>query len=88
MFLSSVGAWPSEVFEEKSYRIYYTMFIIIITIINSYGEVNYLAQNFHKLTFFDLGDIYMTMFLTLLTFVSKTMFNTSITLYSNSQYVY
>nr|QEE82724.1 odorant receptor 5 [Conogethes pinicolalis] len=68
--LMTCGAWPNEILEGSSRRRFILAFIIIIiSCLNSCGELNYLIKNYNILPFFDLGDLYMTFFLTILTLI-------------------
>nr|QIJ45829.1 olfactory receptor [Glyphodes pyloalis] len=72
-FLSIIGAWPTEVFEKQAQRKILSKVLILAPCMIGVGEMSYIAQNFHIFTFFDLGDVCMTMFLTIVTFVRSLL---------------
>nr|QIJ45826.1 olfactory receptor [Glyphodes pyloalis] len=68
-FLSTCGTWPTEFFNPKSRRKLLTALLILISCTNQSAELHYISKKIHVLPFFDLGDLYMTFFLSFLTVV-------------------
>nr|WOZ03813.1 odorant receptor OR44 [Phauda flammans] len=69
LFLMSIGAWPGEALGERlPVNLYLRKHVVVQTFAALFGEMYFLIRNFRILPFFDLGHMYITNFLTALTF--------------------
>nr|QIJ45828.1 olfactory receptor [Glyphodes pyloalis] len=72
-FLITIGSWPTEIFEPQTHRQSLAKFTLVLACLIIIGEIMYIQKNISVLSFFDLGNILMTVFLTALSVVRATL---------------